>query len=71
MSEFFFTPVYETEYDEDLNEVKELTDISDLNQKETRNLIKSINEANLLEVDVLIKIFKVYQKLLFIESITD
>ena len=46
---------YEAEYDEDLNKVKELRDTSDLNEKETRDLIKSFYEANLSEVDVLHK----------------
>ena len=49
---------YEAEYDEDLNKVKELRDISDLNEKETRDLIKSFYEANLSDVDILHKNIK-------------
>ena len=60
---------YEAEYDEDLNKVKEFRDISDLNEKETRDLIKSFYDANLSEVDVLHKNIKGYQRLLFIGSI--
>ena len=44
---------YEAEYDEGLVKAKELRDISDLNEKETRDLIKSFYEANFSEVDVL------------------
>ena len=62
---------YEAEYDEDLSKAKELRDISDLNDKETRDLVTSFYEANLSEVDVLHKKLKVYQRLLLIESITN
>ena len=63
---------HEAEYDEDLNKAKELRDISDLNEKETRDLIKSFYEANLSEVDVLHKnikglskatVYRIYHKL--------
>ena len=49
---------YEAEYDEDLNKAKELRDISDLNEKETRDLIKSFYEANFLKLMFFIKILK-------------
>ena len=56
---------YEAEYDEDLNKAKELRDISDFNDKETRDLIKSLYEVNLSELDVLHKNIKGLSKATF------
>ena len=52
--------------DQDSNRIQEVRDVSNLNEKETRSLIKSFYEANLSEVEVLKKNIKGYQKLLYI-----
>ena len=44
--------------DQDSNRIHEVRDVSNLNEKETRSLIKSFYEANLSEVEVLKKNIK-------------
>ena len=44
--------------DQDSNRIQEVRDVSNLNEKETRSLIKSFYEANLSEVEVLKKNIK-------------
>ena len=48
----------ESNSDQDSNRIQEVRDVSNLNEKETRSLIKSFYEANLSEVEVLKKNIK-------------
>ena len=48
----------ESNSDQDSNRIHEVRDVSNLNEKQTRSLIKSFYEANLSEVEVLKKNIK-------------
>ena len=55
--------------EQDSNRIHEVRDVSNLNEKETRSLIKSFYEVNLSEVEVLKKNIKGLSKLLYIGSL--